>query len=49
MMWLAIAFLIYFIAFNPDAAASVFESLGGTVKDIAVGFGKFFANLADGK
>jgi len=43
--WLGVAFLIFFIAFNPDSAATVFESLGGTVGDIARGFGTFFTNL----
>jgi hypothetical protein len=34
LTWLGIAFLIFFIAFNPNLAASVFESLGGTIVDI---------------
>jgi hypothetical protein len=46
LTWLGIAFLIFFIAFNPTAAASVFESLGGTIADIADGFGDFFTRLA---
>lgn len=46
LKWLGIAFLIFFIAFNPSSAASVFESLGGTVADIAEGFGTFFTDLA---
>ncbi len=45
LTWLGIAFLIFFIAFNPDSAADVFQSLGGTVADIAQGFGTFFTNL----
>jgi hypothetical protein len=45
LTWLGIAFLIFFIAFNPNSAASVFESLGGTIADIARGFGTFFTNL----
>jgi hypothetical protein len=46
LTWLGIAFLIFFIAFNPSSAASVFESLGGTIADIADGFGDFFTRLA---
>jgi hypothetical protein len=46
LTWLGVAFLIFFIAFNPTSAAAVFESLGGTVADIANGFGTFFTNIA---
>jgi hypothetical protein len=45
LTWLGIAFLIFFIAFNPNSAADVFASLGGTIADIARGFGQFFTNL----
>ena len=45
LTWLGIAFLIFFIAFNPRSAAAVFESLGGTIADIARGFGTFFTDL----
>jgi hypothetical protein len=37
--------LIFFIAFNPTSAAQVFASLGGTIGDIAKGFGTFFTKL----
>jgi len=42
LTWLGIAFLIFSIAFNPNSAASVFESLGGTIGDIARGIGRVF-------
>jgi hypothetical protein len=45
LTWLGIAFLIFFIAFNPNSAAQVFSSLGSTIGDIAQGFGTFFTNL----
>jgi hypothetical protein len=45
LTWLGIAFLIFFIAFNPESAADVFESLGGTIGDIAEGFGTFFTRI----
>jgi hypothetical protein len=45
LTWLGIAFLIFFIAFNPNGAAKVFTSLGETIADIARGFGQFFTNL----
>ncbi len=44
LTWLGIAFLIFFIAFNPDSAADVFQSLGSTIGEIAEGFGAFFTN-----
>src|SRR3954454_4998991 len=46
LTWLGIAFLIFFIAFNPNSAADVFSSLGGAIADIARGFGQFCTNLA---
>jgi len=45
LTWGGIAFLIFFVAFRPDAAAGVFKSLGGTVMDVAQGFGDFFSSL----
>jgi hypothetical protein len=45
LTWLGIAFLVFFIAFNPKSAATVFSSLGSTIADIAQGFGTFFTNL----
>ena len=45
LTWCGIAFLIFFIAFNPNSAAQVFSSLGSTIGDIAEGFGQFFTQL----
>ncbi|MCW6007535.1 hypothetical protein K1W54_23745 [Micromonospora sp. CPCC 205371] len=45
LTWGGIAFLIFFIAYNPGSAADVFQSLGNTVADIASGFGQFFTDL----
>ena len=45
LVWGGIAFLIFFVAFRPDAAANVVKSLGNTVMDIAQGFGDFFSSL----
>jgi len=44
--WIALFFLIFFIGYNPNAAADVFGSLGDTIGDIFRGFGTFFGNLA---
>lgn len=46
LTWLGIAFLIFFIAFNPHSAARVFGSLGRTIGSAARGFGTFFGDLA---
>ncbi|TWJ24156.1 hypothetical protein [Micromonospora endolithica] len=43
--WAGIAFLIFFVAYNPNSAADVFKSLGSGVMDIAQGFGDFFTSL----
>lgn len=45
LTWGGIAFLLFFIAYRPDAAASVFKSLGSGVVDIAQGVGDFFTSL----
>lgn len=45
LTFLGIAFLIYFIAFNPNTAADVVASLGGVIADVARGFAQFFTNL----
>lgn len=44
-MWGSVAFLIFFIAFRPEAAAEVFLSIGSGIQAIAVGFSDFFTNL----
>ncbi|HZN73061.1 MAG TPA: hypothetical protein VFC00_15430 [Micromonosporaceae bacterium] len=45
LTWGGIAFLIFYVAYQPDAAANVFKSLGGGLMDIAEGFGDFFTSL----
>jgi hypothetical protein len=40
-----VAFIIYFVAFRPDAAAKVVRGIGGLLSTIAVGFGNFFAGI----
>jgi hypothetical protein len=45
LTWVIVAFLVFFIAFNPKSAATVAQSLGATIGDIARGFGDFFTNL----
>ncbi|HEX5540414.1 MAG TPA: hypothetical protein VFX60_02435 [Micromonospora sp.] len=45
LTWAFVAFLIFFVAFQPDSAADVAKTLGAAVLDIARGFGNFFASL----
>lgn len=45
LAWASLAFLLFFIAYRPQAAASVFRSLGSGVVDIAEGVGDFFTSL----
>jgi hypothetical protein len=46
LFWIAIAFLIFFIGYNPVSAAHVFDSLGDAIGAIFKGIGTFFGNLA---
>ncbi|GAA5193016.1 hypothetical protein GCM10023322_53870 [Rugosimonospora acidiphila] len=45
LTWGLVAFLIFFVAYRPESAAAVFQSLGSTLVDIATGFGNFFSSL----
>jgi hypothetical protein len=45
LTWGVAAFVIFFVAFRPDAAAAVVKSMGGTLMDIAQGLGDFFSSL----
>lgn len=44
--WIAIAFLVFFVAFHPDTAAHVAHSLGQLIANLGKGFGDFFTRLA---
>lgn len=45
LTWAGIAFVIFFVAFRPTAAADVVKTLGGTAMDILTGVGDFFSSL----
>ena len=45
LTWGAIAFLVFFIAYRPDAAAEVAHSIGSGLADLARGFTNFFRDL----
>lgn len=45
LTWGSIAFLVFFMAYRPQSAASVARAIGTGIHDIGSGFGEFFANL----
>jgi len=45
LTWGGVAFLIFFVAFKPNAAAEVVKTLGNTLVDIGNGVGDFFSSL----
>ena len=45
LWWLFAAFLVFFVAFRPAAAASVTRWIGGTLSGMARGIGDYFAHL----
>nr|QLJ98188.1 hypothetical protein HZU44_26270 [Micromonospora carbonacea] len=44
-LWGGVAFLIYFVAFQPDGAAQVCKSIGGGLMAMAQGMGDFLTSL----
>lgn len=45
LVWAGIAFLVFFVAFRPSAAADVVATLGSTAIEIFENVGKFFGSL----
>lgn len=45
LTWGGIAFLVFFVAFRPTAAADVVKSLGNVAIDLGHGIGDFFSSL----
>lgn len=45
LTWGGVAFLIFFVAFQPTQAANVAKILFGTALDILQGVGDFFSSL----
>lgn len=48
LTWGAIAFLIFFVAFNPSGAADVVKAIGNSAVDILAGMGNFFSSIVGG-
>jgi len=44
--WGFIAFLIFFVAFNPQGMVDVVKMLGNTAASVLAGIGDFFSGLA---
>jgi hypothetical protein len=45
LTWGAVAFIIFFVAYQPRSAAAVFKNIGGGIMHIANGVGEFFSQL----
>lgn len=45
LTWGGVAFLVFFVAMRPTAAANVVKSLAGGLMDVMAGFGDFASNL----
>jgi hypothetical protein len=45
LTWGGIAFLIFYVAYRPQSAATVFKSIGNSIVDVAQGFGTFITSL----
>lgn len=45
LVWGGIAFVVFFVAFRPGAAADVIKTLGGTAVDVFEAVGSFFRSL----
>ncbi|MEH1015226.1 hypothetical protein V6U90_19190 [Micromonospora sp. CPCC 206060] len=43
--WLGVAFLIFFVAFRPDGAAAMCQSIGVGLMAIFQGFGDFLTGV----
>jgi hypothetical protein len=43
--WVFVAFLIFFVAFQPAAASRLFRSIGNLLVTVANGIAAFLANL----
>jgi len=44
-VWGLVAFLIFFVAYRPQSAATVARWVGSTLSGLAVGFGDFVSRL----
>lgn len=43
--WGSLAFLVFFVAYRPAAAANVVKSIAGGLGDVGSGFASFVSNL----
>ncbi|HKX72862.1 MAG TPA: hypothetical protein VJM32_02525 [Candidatus Saccharimonadales bacterium] len=47
LTWGGVAFLIYFIAYNPQGAANVAKAIGSGLWSLGDGIGEFFSSLVE--
>lgn len=45
LIWGAVAFLVFFVAFRPESAGNVVTTIASTIGDIGSGFASFISNL----
>jgi hypothetical protein len=45
LLWGLLFFVIFFMAFRPEAAAQMFKAIGAALMAIFQGFGDFFTSL----
>ncbi|MEV6922991.1 hypothetical protein AB0M46_00555 [Dactylosporangium sp. NPDC051485] len=45
LQWSAIVFIVWFVAYRPDAAAKVIRGIGDIIAQLGTGFGDFFSRL----
>jgi len=45
LTWVAVAFLVFFVAYKPASAAHIVKEVGAVIVDITHGFVDFVTNL----
>ncbi|GAA2624577.1 hypothetical protein GCM10010399_64900 [Dactylosporangium fulvum] len=45
LRWGGLAFLVFFVAYRPESAANIVSTVGGSLLDLANGFGEFFSTV----
>ncbi|CAM3355514.1 hypothetical protein [Stackebrandtia soli] len=45
LTWAGVAFLVFFVAFSPNSASNVVQTIAGSIGDIGKGFATFISSL----
>lgn len=48
VVWIVVAFLLYWVVTKPERAADVLHGIGGFIGDVFSGTSSFFSSLANG-